>query len=65
MKDSIILSSCLFGSVYLMGKSLEKINQMILYDKKISRKLIIINGVIFVWSSCIFVCGLSHFKSRI
>jgi len=68
MSNSIILSSCLFGSVYLMSKSLELINRQVLYDKKIPRELIIFNGLTFVVSSSIFISGFtllsfSFFKS--
>jgi hypothetical protein len=68
MSNSIILSSCLFGSVYLMSKSLELINRQVLYDKKIPRELIIFNGLTFVVSSSIFIGGFtllsfSFFKS--
>ena len=68
MSNSIILSSCLFGSVYLMSKSLELINRPVLYDKKIPRELIIFNGLTFVVSSSIFIGGFtllsfSFFKS--
>jgi len=68
MSNSIILSSCLFGSVYLMSKSLELINRSLLYDKKIPRELIIFNGLTFVVSSSIFIGGFtllsfSFFKS--
>ena len=37
MKNAIILSSCLLGSVYVMSKSLELINRSFLcLDKKLS-----------------------------
>jgi hypothetical protein len=68
MCNSIILSSCLFGSVYLMSKSLELINRPLLENKKMPRELIIINGLTFVVSGCIFIGGftilnLSYLKS--
>jgi len=68
MYNSIILSSCLFGSVYLISISLELINLSLLENKKIPHKLIIINGLTFVVSSSIFIYGFtlllnsSHFK---
>ena len=68
MSNSIILSSCLFGSVYLMSKSLELINRSFLDNKKMPPELIIFNGLTFVVSGSIFIGGfailsLSHFKS--
>ena len=68
MSNSIILSSCLFGSVYLMSKSLELINRPVLNNKKMPQELIIFNGLTFVVSSSIFIGGftllsLSYFKS--
>ena len=68
MSNSIILSSCLFGSVYLMSKSLELINRSVLDNKKMPHELIIFNGLTFVVSSSIFIGGftllsLSYLKS--
>jgi hypothetical protein len=67
MYNSIILSSSLFGSVYLISISLGLINRSLLENKKIPRELIIINGLTFVVSSSIFIAGtlsnLFHFKS--
>ena len=67
MSNSIILLSSLFGSVYLMVKSLELINRSLLENKKIPRELIIINGLTFAASGYIFIAGslsnLSYFKS--
>jgi hypothetical protein len=57
MSNSIILFSSLFGSVYLMSISLGLINRSFLDIKKIPRELIIINGLIFVVSSSIFIGG--------
>jgi len=55
MSNSIILSSSLFGSVYLMSISLGLINRSLLENKKLPRELIIINGLIFLVSSSIFI----------
>ena len=55
MSNYIILFSSLFGSVYLMVKSLELINRSFLENKKIPRELIIINGLTFTASSYIFI----------
>lgn len=67
MSNSIILFSSLFGSVYLMAKSLELTNRALLENKKIPNELIIINGLTFVMSSYIFINGTlsnhSYFKS--
>jgi hypothetical protein len=68
MYNSIVLSSCLFGSVYLCSISLVLINRSILENKKIPNKLIIINGLVFVMSGSILInsfslLNLSHFKS--
>jgi hypothetical protein len=59
MSNSIILSSCLFGSVYLMSKSLELINRSAVDNKKMSPELIIFNGLTFVVSSSIFIGGFT------
>ena len=55
MYNSIILSSCLFGSFYICSKSLELINTSLLENKKIPRKLILINGLTFVLSGSIII----------
>ena len=55
MYNSIILSSCLFGSVYLFSKSLELTNSLLLENKKIPHKLLIINGLTFVSSASIII----------
>jgi hypothetical protein len=67
MYNSIVLSSCLFGSVYLCSISLVLINRSILENKKIPNKLIIINGLVFLMSGSILIysfslLNLSHFK---
>ncbi len=55
MYNSIILSGSLFGSVYLFSKSLETINMSQLENKKIPKKLILINNLTFVLSGSIFI----------
>ena len=57
---SIILFSSLFGSVYLMSTSLILINNSLLSNKQISRKLIMLNGLTFVVSGYIFIGGVYH-----
>jgi len=54
-----MLSSCLFGSVYLISKSLELINRSALDNKKMPHELIIFNGFTFVVSSSIFISGFT------
>ncbi len=63
MYNSILVSSCLFGSIYLCSKSLKLINQALLQNK-----LIIINVLTFVISTSMFVYNFSlvnwsYFKS--
>jgi hypothetical protein len=58
MYNSIILSSCLFGSVYIFSKSLESINRSFLENKKIPKKLIIINGLTCIISASLFYMGI-------
>ena len=66
MYSSIILSSCLFGSVYIFSKSLESINKSFLENKKIPNKLIIINGLTCMFSGSIFLYSVSStFKAFI
>ena len=59
INNSIILSSCLFGSVYIFSKSFESMNKSFLENKKIPNKLIIVNGLICVISGSVFLCGIS------
>ena len=54
MYKSIILSSCLFGSVYLNVKSIEQINMLFLQKKSIPNRLIILNSLCFTFSSLNF-----------
>jgi len=54
MYNSIILSSCLFGSVYLNVKSIEQINMLFLQKKSIPNRLIILNSLCFTFSSLNF-----------
>ena len=59
MYNSIILSSCLFGSVYIFSKSLENINKSFLENKKIPNKLIIINGLTCIISGSVFLYSIN------
>ena len=54
MYNSIILSSCLFGSVYIYVKSIKQINMLFLQKKTISNRLIILNSVCFTFTSLNF-----------
>ncbi len=58
MYNSIILSSSLFGSIYLFSKSLELINKSLLEKKTIPYQLIFINGFTFIISGSIFLLNL-------
>ena len=59
MYNSIIISSCLFGSVYIFSKSLNLINKLFL-EKKLNHKLLAINGLTFVISGSIFVYSVKY-----
>jgi len=59
MHNSIILSSCLFGSVYIFSKSLETINMSFLENKKLPNRLIIINGLTCIVSGSVFLYSIS------
>ena len=58
MYNSILLSSTLFGSVYLFSKSLDAINSSFLENKKLPNKLIILNGLTCIISGYIFLHGV-------
>ena len=60
MYNSIILTSCVFGSVYIFSKSLENINRSLLENKKIPNNLIIINGLTYIFSGSVFLYGIGH-----
>jgi hypothetical protein len=51
MYNFIILSSTLFGSVFIHSKSLELINIALFENKKIPDKLMAINVLAFIMSS--------------
>lgn len=63
MYNSIILSSCLFGSFYLCSTSLLLINRLLLENKKLPNELIIINGLTFLVSGSIVVYNFSLLNS--
>ena len=59
MYNYIILSSCLFGSVYICSKSLKLINNVLLTEnKKMMKPLIILNGTIFIISGSLFIYSI-------
>jgi len=66
MYNSVILSSYLFGSVYLFSVSLKLINMSFIENKKMPVKLIIINGLTLVLSGSIIIYNctyaFSHFS---
>ena len=59
MSNSIILSSCLLGSVYLFSTSLTAINMSFLENKKIPNKLMIVNGLTCIVSGSVFLYNIS------
>ena len=66
MYNSIIISSCLFGSIYLFSQSLYLLNISFIENKKPPTELIIINGLTFVATGTIFISSYlllkpSHF----
>ena len=58
MYKYIIISSYLFGSVYIFSKSLELINKSLLENKKIPSNLIVINSLTFVYFGSICTYNL-------
>ena len=63
MYNHIILSYCLFGSLYIFSISLTLTNRALLEDKKIPNKLFIINGLTILVSGSIIVYNCSLFNS--
>lgn len=68
MHDHIILPSSLYGSVFLFAISLTLTNMALLEDKKIPKKLYIINGLTMLAFGSIVIynfslLNLSHLKS--
>lgn len=60
MYNSIIVSSCFVGSVYIFSTSLQAINRSFLENKKIPNNLIIINGLTFIISGSVFLYGINY-----
>jgi len=65
MNNFIILSSALFGSVYIHSKSLDLINKSILQRKKIPNKLIAINVITFMMTSSIMLYSFKEVYLRL
>ena len=56
--NSIILTSCLFGSVYIYSTSLKLINKSFLLNKYLINKLLIINGLTCIISGSIILYNI-------
>ena len=71
MYNHIILSSSLFGSIFLFSTSLILTNKALLEDKKIPNEVFVLNGLTMLVSGSIIVyynfslLNLSHFKSSL
>ena len=59
--DSIVISSCLFGSVYLFSNSLKLINESALSNKNGST-MNVINGFTLIVSGSMFIYGIATFR---
>ena len=55
--NNIILSAGLFGSCYLFGKSLQLINESLLYNKKVPNELHVLNILTFMLSGTVVVAN--------
>ena len=62
MYNSIIISSCFFGSYYLYAQSLKLINRLQIENKKIPHTLIIMNSFTFLLSGSIIIYGFHLLK---
>lgn len=58
MLNSIILSSCLIGSVYIHSKSLDLIKIFLLQKKQVPQQLILMNVCSFMMSSYLIMYNL-------
>ena len=59
MINHIILSSCLYGSIFLFTISLGLTNKALLENKKIPKELYIINGLTMLASCSIIIHNFS------
>ena len=64
MKNIIITSFCLFGSIYTFNLSLMLINRSLLHDKPVPINLHILNGMTLVISGTIFVYSFHLIKNK-
>jgi hypothetical protein len=64
MFNTITICSTLFGSVYLCSVSLALINNSLLEEKKISKQVMLLNGLTFLASGSVFFgyIGLHYSK---
>jgi hypothetical protein len=62
MYKNIIISSCLFGSIYLFSVSLNLINVLLLQNNTKSHILILINGCTLIISGSIFLYSVKFLK---
>ena len=58
-----MILSCFVGSAYIFSTSLILINWTLLENKKIPRKLIIINGLTFIISGTVFISSFLFLNS--
>ncbi len=64
MKNIIITSFCLFGSIYTFNSTLMLINHSLIQDKIVPNQLHIINGMTLVVSGTIFVYSFHLLKNK-
>ena len=62
MYNSIILSSCLFGSFYMFSQSLGLINRSKLENKQLLYKLSLLNGLTFLFSGSVIMYSFKCLK---
>jgi hypothetical protein len=62
MYNYIILSSSLFGSIYIFSISLGLINMSVLKNKKIPPILFVVNGLTFLITGSVIVYCISNLK---
>lgn len=60
--DSIIISSCLFGSVYIFSNSLQLINDSFSKNNNLTL-LNTLNGFVTILSGSVFIYGVIKFKN--
>lgn len=55
MENTIVLSACLFGSVYIFGTSLRLINESCLEERAVTDKVNMMNGITGIMSGLVFM----------